>query len=471
MHTSPSPAAPDAVRDSSLAGFAGEVLTAADGERYDGARVAFNAMFDRRPALIARATSEDDVAAAIAHARTAGLPLAVRAGGHSIAGFSTIEGGLLLDLGLMKRIDVDPEARTVRLEPGVTWGELDRATQQHGLATTGGRMTTTGVTGFVLGSGSGWLERLHGLAADNLVSARMVTADGQVVTTSEEREPDLFWGLRGGGGNFGVVTELELRLHPVGPTIFGGLLMYPRDRAVHVCRNLRATLADAPRGVVAGVILMTAPPAPFVPPELRGRPAVAVLAAWFGDLARGAEMLADLRGPEGALVDTLGPMPYAELQAITDASNPPGRRNYWTSDLFAELPDAAIDAFVAAGDTATSPASVLILAPWGGAVADVAEDATPLGGRRAPWFYHCYGIWEEGDDDPHVRWVKATAESLRPWTTTGMPLNFFTDVDGARVRRTFGDEKYRRLVALKDRYDPTNLFCRNQNVVPSAECP
>jgi hypothetical protein len=268
-----------------------------------------------------------------------------------------------------------------------------------------------------------------------------------------------------------VVTELVLRLHPVGPTIYGGMLMYPRERAVEVCRNLRGVLAEAPRGVVAGAILMTAPPAPFVPPDLRGRPAVAVLAAWFGDTGRGAEMLAGLREPGGAVVDSLGPISYVELQAITDASNPPGRRNYWTSDLFAELPDAAIDAFVAAGDAATSPASVLILAPWGGAVADVAEDATPLGGRQALWFYHCYGIWEDGDDEPHVGWVKATTDALRPWTTAGMALNFFTDVDGARVRRTFGTDKYRRLVALKDRYDPANLFCRNQNVAPSAECP
>ncbi|HWJ81213.1 MAG TPA: FAD-binding oxidoreductase [Nocardioides sp.] len=455
------------VADLSIAGFAGELLTAADGERYDAARAVFNGMFDRRPAVIARAGTEADVASVVRHVGARGLPLAVKAGGHSVAGFSTIDDGLLLDLGPMRRIDVDPAGRTVRVEPGVTWGELDRATQQHGLATTGGRMTTTGVAGFVLGSGSGWLERLHGLACDNLVSARVVTAAGETVTASEQQNPDLFWGLRGGGGNFGVVTELELRLHPVGPTIYGGMLMYPRDRAPEVCRNLRAVMADAPRGVAAGAILMTAPPAPFVPPGLQGRPAVGVLAAYFGDLQRGPEALAGLRAVDGALVDTIGPFPYLDLQAITDAGNPHGRRNYWHSDLLADLPDEAIDALVRRADVATSPASVMILAPAGGAVADVPEDATPISGRSAPWFYHCYGTWTEGADAAHVQWVKETAGTLRPWTTSGMALNFFTQVDEDRVRSTFGAEKYARLVALKDRYDPGNLFCRNQNVRPS----
>jgi FAD/FMN-containing dehydrogenase len=460
-------AAQDAATAALRAGFAGEILTPADGERYDAARAVFNGMFDRRPAVIARASDEAQVAAVVTHARTHEVPLAIKAGGHSVAGFSAIEGGLLLDLGPMKGIDVDPDRMVVRVEPGVTWGELDAATQAHGLATTGGRMTTTGVAGFVLGSGSGWLERLHGLACDNLVSARVVTADGRTLTASEVENPELFWGLRGGGGNFGVVTELELRVHRVGPTIYGGMLLFPRDRAREVCRGLREAMADAPRGLTAGAILMTAPPAPFVPPDLQGRPAVGVLAAYFGDVARGPEMLAALRACGGPAADTVGPMPYRDLQAITDPGNPPGRRNYWHSDLLAELPDEAIDALVERASAATSPASVTILAPWGGAVADIAEDATPIGGRSAPWFYHCYGIWTEGADDDHVGWVRGTAAALRPWTTAGMALNFFSQVDEDRVRSAFGDAKHRRLVVLKDRYDPGNLFCRNQNVRPS----
>jgi FAD/FMN-containing dehydrogenase len=250
--------------------FAGEILTPADGDQYGEARVVFNAMFDGRPAAIARATCDGDVIAAVLFVQSARLPLAARAGGHSVAGYSTIDDGLLLDLRPMRKIEVDTVARTARVGPGVTWGELDAATQEHGLATTGGRMTTTGVAGFVLGSGSGWLERVHGLACDNLVSARVVTADGRVVTASETENPDLFWRLHGGGGNFGVVTEFELRLHRVGPTVYGGMLIYPRDREGQVCRNVRDVLARAPREVVGGVILMTAPPAPFVPAELPG---------------------------------------------------------------------------------------------------------------------------------------------------------------------------------------------------------
>jgi FAD/FMN-containing dehydrogenase len=450
------------------AGFVGDVLTPQDSGPYDDARAVFNAMFDRRPAVIARATCDADVIAVIGFARATGLPLAVKAGGHSVAGFSTIEGGVLLDLGPMKGIAVDAEARRVRVEPGVNWGELDAATQEHGLATTGGRMTTTGVAGFVLGSGSGWLERLHGLACDNLVSARVVTADGRVVTASENENTDLFWGLRGGGGNFGVVTEFELKLHRIGPTIYGGIMLYPRDQAAAVCRNLRDFMADAPRGVAAGAVLMTAPPAPFVPPDLQGRPAINVLTAYFGDLDAGPETLAPITTFGEPAVNMVGPIPYVDLQAITDPGNPPGRRNYWHSDLFADLPDDAIDVAVARANAATSPFSVTILAGYGGAITDVAEDATPISGRSAPWFYHCYGIWEDAEDERHVDWVRGTADALRPWTTEGMALNFFSDVDDARVRSAFGEEKLQRLTALKDAYDPDNLFRSNQNIRPSA---
>lgn len=448
-------------------GFAGEILTPADGERYDDARAVFNAMFDRRPAVIVRATCDGDVVAALLFAQSARLPIAVRAGGHSVAGYSAIDGGVLLDLRPMKEIQVDPFARRARVGPGVTWGEFDRATQEYGLATTGGRMTTTGVAGFVLGSGSGWLERRHGFACDNLVAARVITADGRILTASETENPDLFWGLRGGGGNFGVVTEFELRLHPVGPTIYGGMLIHPRERASEIFRFFRDFMQSAPREVAGAVILMTAPPAPFVPPDLQGRPAVSVLTAYFGDSGEGAEILAPLRAFGDPPVDLVGPMPYLDLQAITDAGNPPGRRNYWTSDLLTDLPDEAIVALVERANAATSPASVTIVAPYGGAVAEVPEDAVPIGGRSAPWFYHCYGIWTDHDDERHIGWVKATTAALRPWARSGMALNFFSHVDGDRVRSAFGDEKYRRLVALKDKYDPYNVFRMNQNVRPS----
>jgi FAD/FMN-containing dehydrogenase len=449
------------------ASFAGEILTAADGERYDEARAVFNAMFDRRPAAIAKATCDGDVVAAILFVQSARMPMAIRAGGHSVAGYSTIDDGLLLDLRPMKKIEVDFEALTVRVGPGVTWGELDAATQAHGLATTGGRMTTTGVAGFVLGSGSGWLERLHGLACDNLVSVRVVTADGRVVTASETENAELFWGLRGGGGNFGVVTEFELRVHPVGPTIYGGILLYPREQARELIGHFRDFASGAPREFAGGCIFMTAPPAPFVPEDFQGKPAVNVFVAWFGDPDEGPAAIAPLREFRTPIVDMIGPIPYCQLQAVTDPGNPPGRRNYWHSDLLAELTDDTVDTIVGRADSATSPFSVMILARSGGAVDDVPEDATPIGGRSAPWFYHCYGIWTDGEDAIHRSWVKDTGAALRPWTTAGMALNFFTEVDDDRVRSTFGKEKYRRLVAIKDRYDPDNIFCRNQNVRPS----
>lgn len=448
------------------AGFAGEILTAADGDSYDAARVAYNAMFDRRPAVIARATSSADVAHAIGFARAHGLRIAVRGGGHSVAGYSTIEGGLLLDLGPMKAIDVDPHARVARVQPGVVWGELDGATQTHGLATTGGRMTTTGVAGFVLGSGSGWLDRLHGLACDNLIAAEVVTAAGETIMASETENAELLWGLRGGGGNFGVVTEFTLRLHPVGPEVYGGMLMYPRAQAPEVLRHLRDVLNDAEREMTGGAIMMHAPPAPFVPPELQGAPVVSVVAAHWGPLAEGAAALAPLKEYGHPPVDLMGPTTYLDFQAITDAGNPPGRRNYWRSELLSDASDEAIDALVACAAGATSPTSVVVLGRAGGAIGDVGEGATALSGRGAEWLFHCYASWTDGDDAPHVAWARATEETLRPWTMAGMALNFVSDIDKDRVRDTFGAEKYDLLVQLKRRWDPDNVFSMNQNISP-----
>ena len=448
-------------------GFRGRVLTADDGEAYDEARMAFNAMFDRRPAVIAQATSTADVAHALGFARQTGLALAVRGGGHSVAGYSTTEGGLLLDLGPMKDIHVDQEARLVRVQPGVVWGELDRATQQHGLATTGGRMTTTGVAGFTLGSGSGWLERLYGSACDNLVAAEVVTATGAVVTASETQNADLLWGLRGGGGNFGIVTEFTLRLHPVGPEAYGGLLIYPRGQAPEVLRRARDFLGSAPREVCGGVLCMVAPPAPFIPAELQGAPIVTVLAAYWGDVEIGAQALAPLKQIPPA-VDLMGPTTYLDIQAITDAGNPPGRRNYWRSELLPDAPDELLDAFIACGAEATSPASTLVLGRLGGAFGDVPEDATALGGRAAEWLFHCYAVWTEGEDHRHIAWARATEEALRPWTMSGMALNFMSEVDDRRVRSTFGAAKYQRLRELKQRWDPDNVFAMNQNIPPGS---
>lgn len=448
--------------------FAGALLTAVNGREYDEARTVFNAIFDRRPRVIAQVQTTADVAAAIRYARDHSLPVAVRAGGHSVAGYSSVADGLVIDLRRLNHIGVDPDSRTARVGAGVTWGELDRSTQAHGLATTGGRMTTTGVAGFTLGSGSGWLERLHGLACDNLISARVVTADGSELTASETDHADLYWGLRGGGGNFGVVTEFEFRLHPVGPTIYGGMVIHPRSRAPEVARFFRDFIREAPREVSGGMILLTAPPAPFVPAELQGQPAVALFGAHFGFVEDGQRALAPLRAYGSPPVDVLGPMPYVDFQALTDAGNPPGRRNYWRSGSLPDLPDEAIDAFLACAATATSPLSTMVLGPSGGAVGDVAEDATPISGRSAEWLFHCYGSWTEPDDERHIAWVHSTEQAMRPWTARGMSLNFFSAVDDDLVRNTFGADKYHRLVTLKDKFDPENVFRLNQNIRPSS---
>jgi FAD/FMN-containing dehydrogenase len=448
-------------------GFGGELLTAADGARYDAARAAFNAMFDRRPGLIARPSTTKDVVAAVAFARAHGIPIAVRGGGHSVAGYSTIDDGLLIDLGAMKQIRVDKEARRARVQAGANWGEVDRETQAVGLATTGGRVTSTGVAGFTLGSGSGWLERLHGLSCDNLISAEVVTADGRVLTASSTENEDLFWGLRGGGGNFGIVTDFEFRLHPIGPIVLAGLVIHPRDRAPEVYRFYREFMANAPREVAGGLVLMHAPPAPFVPAALQGRPAVAIIAAYFGSIERGTDVLAPLRAFGSPPVDIVQPMPYCALQSILDGGNPHGRRNYWRSENLSALTDEAIDAFIACAATATSPFSVMILQRFGGAVSDVPEDATPLGGRSAPWQYHCYGVWTDADDARHIDWVRATEQTMRPFSAGRISLNFISEANDDRVRSSFGPEKYRKLVALKDKYDPENVFRMNQNVAPS----
>ena len=448
--------------------FRGELLTPADGERYLRAKAMFNAMYDdHRPLLVARVTGVADIRAALAFARRRDLPIAVRSGAHSVAGYSTVDGGVVIDLGAMKGIRVDPAARRVRAQAGVNWGELDRETQELGLATTGGRVSSTGLPGFTLGSGSGWLERLHGLSCDNLISADLVTADGELITASERENADLFWGLRGGGGNFGIVTELEYRLHPVGPVVLGGLLMYPREQAPAVMRHHRDLLAVAPRELGGGLSLMTGPPAPFVPPALQGRPIVSVIVAWFGDLARGEDLLEPLRTFGAPAVDTVQPMPYLALQSMLDAGMPHGRRHYWRSENLADLPDPAIEVFVERAGTATSPFSQIIVSPLGGAVGDVAEGATALGGRSAAWMYHCYGVWLEGDDQRHIDWVRETDAALRPFASGRISLNFVSGAGHERVRASFGAEAYQRLVALKDRYDPDNVFRRNQNVRPS----
>ena len=357
-----------------------------------------NAMIDRHPSVIARCQSADDVVAVVTMARREGLDFTVRAGGHGVLGAAVADDALCIDLRDMKGIDVDPDVRTARVEAGVLWGEFDAATQAHGLAVTGGRVSTTGVAGLTLGIGSGWIERSFGFTCDSLLSAEVVTADGRKVIASERENPGLFWGLRGGGGNFGIVTAFHFRLHPVGPTVCGGMLIYPAAKAGEVVRFYREFMATAPDELGGGLAFVTAPAAEFVPPSLRGRPVVGIVCCYVGPIDEADEVLAPLRGFGPPAADLVEPMPYVAVQQLFDDANERGFHNYWSADFLAELPDEAIDTWSEYAADPVSPLSQIILVPWGGAVARVADTATALGDRAAPWNIHYLSMWADPVD-------------------------------------------------------------------------
>jgi FAD/FMN-containing dehydrogenase len=433
---------------------------------YDETRAVFNGMFDRKPATILRPAGTADMIRAIGLARLSGLPLAIRGGGHSVAGFSMCDGGIVIDTRAMKGIRVDPHKRTARAQAGVNWGEFDQETQAFGLGTTGGRVTTTGVVGFTLGSGSGWLERKHGFAADNLISADIVTADGEVVTATEDENAELLWGLRGGGGNFGVVTELEFRLHEVGPIVYGGLAAFDPDQSHEVIRMWRDISEDAPEALGWAVASITAPPAPFVPQEWQGRRMIAVAGQFAGDLEEAERLMKPLRGLK-PIVDLWQPMPYLVTQALLDPGNPYGARSYWRAYNVGGLDESAIDLFVERAAEIPSPLTAFVLLGMGGAVSRVGENDTALSGRNAPFNVHLNGIWESADDDEaNIAWVRETTTAFEPHTMPGMALNFTTEITDADIEDSYGD-KLKRLRKLKSTYDPTNLFRLNQNIPPA----
>jgi FAD/FMN-containing dehydrogenase len=453
--------------DTLRGGFRGQLLTSEDAG-YDDARKAFNAMFnDRRPAVIARCSSIDDVVAALRFGRESGLAIALRGGGHSVAGYSTVDGGLLIDLGLMKDIGVDAGARRVRAQAGVTWGEFDAATQAEGLAVTGGRVTTTGIAGLTLGSGSGWLERRFGFVIDNLLSVDLVTAEGRLVTASKTENEELFFGLCGGGGNFGIATSLEYQLHPLGPIVMGGLLLHRREGAGEIVKEWRDVMMAAPDELCSGVVFLTAPPLPFVPEDLHFQPAVGFFVLFAGAVEESEDAVASLRRIGPAEVDAVMPMPYTAVQTLIDAGNPPGRQQYWKSENVQELTDQAIDVLVEHANEMTSPFSFVVIEPKRGAISRADEDETALGHRDV--FCTFYGIaqWEDpAENDTHIAWARGLAEAMTPHITAGVALNFNPDEGEDRVRSTFGPKKYERLVALKREWDPENVFRINQNIKP-----
>ncbi|MGH9051360.1 MAG: FAD-binding oxidoreductase [Acidimicrobiia bacterium] len=450
-----------------LPGFKGRLIHPGDAD-YDEARKVFNGMIDRSPVLIARGANADDVAAAVGLARDQNLPLSVYGGGHGVTGSAVCDAGVCIDMRGMKGIDVDPDARTVHAEAGLTWGELDAATQEHGLAVTGGRMSDTGVAGLALGSGSGWLERKLGFTCDNLIRAEVVTADGRQVIASEDENADLFWGLRGGGGNFGVVTAFTFRLHPVGPIVLGGMLMYPAAMAGDLARFYRDFMTAAPDEVGAALAFITAPPEEFVPEPVRGQPVCGVILCYAGDPDEGEEVLRPLRefGPPG--VDMVERMPYVAVQQLIDAPSPKGLQNYWSADFLADLPDEAVDTLVDHATKPVSPFAQMLLIPGGGAIARVDDDATAFGQRNAPWNVHFLSLWADpSDDEVNIAYTRAIATAMKPWTTGQVYLNFIGDEGQDRVEASFGAEKYARLRALKAKWDPTNLFRHNQNIPPA----
>jgi FAD/FMN-containing dehydrogenase len=448
--------------------FSGELILPGEAH-YDEARKVFNAMHDKRPAAIARCANSDDVVAAVDFAREHGLIVAVRSGGHSVAGLSVCDGGLLIDLNGLKRIEVDPHARTARAGGGVLLGEFDAATQQHGLHTPGGRVTTTGIGGFTTGGGYGWTSSKHGLACDNLISAELVLADGSIVTASDQENENLFWAIRGGGGNFGIVTEFEFRLHELGPIVLAGLALWPIERAPEVLPAWRDYVDRAPDELSTACVVITAPPEDFVPDHLKGQIALGMAVLCVGDPAAGAPIVQPLKelGPD---LDHIQPMPYTAFQAMLDPSAPPGKRSYWRGEYLRGLADDAIETILThapalAADGA--PLSQVALFRIGQGVAALPDEATAFSHRDADYLFHPISVWEDrADDDRLIGANRAFCDAIRPHTTGGAYLNF-TPED--RVRDAYGDVKYERLVALKDRYDPGNLFRLNQNITPSRQ--
>ena len=443
--------------------FGGELIQPGE-PGYDDARAIYNGMIDRRPAVIARPAGAADVIAAVRYARQHELPIGIRSGGHSVAGHSLPDGALLLDLSLMKGIHVDRVRGTARAGGGVQWGEYDRETQALGVHTPGGRVTTTGVGGFTTGGGYGWTSPKYGLTADNLVSADVVTADGELVTTSPTENADLFWGIRGGGGNFGVVTSFEYRVHPLGPIILGGLLVFPLEQADGALAAYRDMVENAPDELATAAVLLNAPPEEFVPEHLHGKPVLGFAISYAGDSDEGLKVVAPLKAL-GPAVDLVGPMPYRAFQQMLDPMSPHGWRNYWRGLHLTGLTDDLLKTFLQFPPEGLAPMTFVVIFQHGGAVSRVADDETAFSHRDATFMLHPIACWQDpADDERHLAWVREITEAMQPFTTGGVYLNFMADED--RVPAGYGAGKYERLVELKRKYDPDNVFRFNQNISP-----
>jgi FAD/FMN-containing dehydrogenase len=452
--------------DALASGLDGELLTG-DSPGYDEARTIWNAMIDRRPGLIVSCAGSGDVVRAVNFARENGLLTAVHGVGHNIAGNAVCDDGIMISLEGMKSVKVDPKTRRVLVEPGVTLGELDQATQEHALAVPVGINSTTGIAGLTLGGGFGWLSRKHGMTVDSLISADVVTAAGKAVKASAKQNPDLFWGIRGGGGNFGVVTSFEFQAHPVGPEVLSGLIVHPGSDVSSVLRYYREFAAQAPDELSVWVVLRKAPPLPFLPEEVHGAEVVVLAALYNGDMAAGEKALAPLRAHGNPIADVISPHQFTDFQAAFDPLLEPGVRNYWKTHDFPALGDDLLDAIVGYVGKLPGPACEVFIAQMGGETSRVPEESTAYRGRDAQFIMNVHGRWDDAaDDEKCIAWCRELFDATKPFATGAAYVNFMTEEEGQRVQEAYGDA-YGRLVELKRKYDPTNLFRLNQNISPN----
>lgn len=431
---------------------------------YDEARRIWNAMIDRRPAVIVQCADADDVPLAIGFARDNGLEISIHGGGHNIAGYSVCDDGLMIDFSQMKHVRVDPKTRRASVQPGATLRDFDEAVQTHGLATPVGINSTTGIAGLTLGGGFGWLTRQYGLTIDQLISADFVTADLERIRISEDSNQDLFWAIRGGGGNFGVVTEFEFKLHPVGPEILAGLIVFPFHQAKQVLMQYRNFVEAAPLELNVWVVLRKAPPLPFLSADVHGRE-VAILAVFYsGDIAKGENLIQPLRAFGDVLGEHVGPMPYVQWQQAFDPLLTPGARNYWKSHNFTQLSDGALDTMVAYAAQLPSSQCEIFLGLIAGAANRVPIDATAYSGRDARFVVNVHGRWDNASEDARcIGWSREFFQAAAPYASAGAYVNFMTEEETQRVSAAYG-QNYSRLLEIKHRYDPDNIFHLNQNI-------
>jgi FAD/FMN-containing dehydrogenase len=452
--------------DSLRAALRGSLLQPGD-PGYDESRTIWNAMIDRRPALIARCAGAADVMLAVDFARKNGLLLAVRGGGHNIAGNAVCDGGIMIDLSRMNLVRVDPGTRTAHVGAGATLGDLDHETQAFGLATPTGINSTTGVAGLTLGGGFGWLSRKYGMTVDGLAAADVVTADGKLVRASERENPDLFWAIRGGGGNFGIVTRFEFRLYPVGPDVLAGLVVYPIDQARSALMQYRDFARTLPDEAAAWVVLRRAPPLPFLPASIHGKEVVIFALFHGGDPVKGQAIFEPVRRFGTPAGEHIGTQPFTAWQSAFDPLLTPGARNYWKSHNFTRLDDGLLDLVVKFVGELPSPHTEIFIGQLGGAMGRVAPDATAYSERNAEYVMNVHGRWETAaEDSSGVAWCRRLFDAAAPHATGGVYVNFLTEDESDRVSKAYGGN-FRRMAKIKAKYDPDNLFRLNQNVKPA----